>query len=127
MVLAISSMQVNGQITTPCTTSMISSFTPCMNFITRSTGNGSSPTSDCCGSLKSLVGSSMECACLILTASVPFQLPINRTLAISLPRACNMGGVPVQCRGPDSVLAPSPAAISPIPRGNLHFFIYIQL
>jgi hypothetical protein len=37
--------------------------------------------------------------CLVVTGSVPFGVPINRTLAISLPRACNVPGVPVQCEG----------------------------
>ncbi|KAF6134902.1 hypothetical protein GIB67_002303 [Kingdonia uniflora] len=81
-----------------------------------STGNGSSPTSDCCGSLKLLVGSSMECACLILTTSVPFQLPINRMLAISLPSFFTAKGAPLPSLGLDSVPAPSPAALSPSPR-----------
>ncbi|KAE8686150.1 Bifunctional inhibitor/lipid-transfer protein/seed storage 2S albumin superfamily protein, putative isoform 1 [Hibiscus syriacus] len=69
----------------------------------------SSPTQGCCGSLKLLMGSSMDCACLIFTASVPIQLPINRTLALSLPRACNMGGVPVQCKASGTPL-PAPAS-----------------
>ncbi|KAK9083804.1 hypothetical protein Scep_030275 [Stephania cephalantha] len=96
-----------AQITSPCTLSMISSFTPCMNFITGSSSNGSSsPTSDCCGSLRSLMTSSMDCGCLLITASVPLNLPINRVLAISLPRACNMGAVPIQCKASG---APLPA------------------
>lgn len=90
---------VYGQITTPCNPSVLSSFTPCMNFLTNSTSNGGSPTTDCCGALKNLTSNGLDCLCLIVTGSVPFQLPINRTLAISLPRACNMAGVPVQCKG----------------------------
>ncbi|KAJ7977366.1 Non-specific lipid-transfer protein-like protein [Quillaja saponaria] len=105
---------VNSQISTPCTTSMISSFTPCVNFITGSTGNGSSPTSGCCDSLRSLMGTSIDCACLVITANVPFQLPINRTLSLSLPRACNMGGMPVQCKASGSPPpAPGPAILGP--------------
>ncbi|KAK7843914.1 protein yls3 [Quercus suber] len=95
--LVISAILVKGQIRTPCTTSMINSFTPCFNFITGSSNNGSSPTSDCCSSLQSLTSTSVDCACLVLTANVPVQLPINRTLALSLPQACNMA-VPVQCK-----------------------------
>ncbi|KAK9146627.1 hypothetical protein Sjap_006530 [Stephania japonica] len=109
--MMISSMALfptsSAQITTPCTLSMISSFTPCMNFITGSSSNGSSPTRDCCGSLRSLMSSAMDCACLLVTASVPLNLPINQTLAISLPRACNVGGVPVQCKASGSPL-PAP-------------------
>lgn len=100
--LVISAILVNGQISTPCTASMISSFTPCFNFITGSTSNSSSsspPTTGCCGSLQSLLSTGTDCACLLLTANVPVQLPINRTLALSLPRACNIAGLPAQCKG----------------------------
>ncbi|OVA15518.1 Bifunctional inhibitor/plant lipid transfer protein/seed storage helical domain [Macleaya cordata] len=96
---------------------MISSFTPCLNFITQNAGNGSaSPTADCCTSLKSLLSSSMECSCLIITGNVPFQIPINRTLAISLPQACKLGGVPVQCKSSGAPLpAPGPASFGLAP------------
>lgn len=90
---------VYGQINTACSPSMLSSFSSCMSFITNSTANGTSPTSDCCNSLKSITSNSTDCLCLIVTGSVPFQIPINRTLAIALPRACNMPGVPLQCKG----------------------------
>ncbi|OMO80777.1 hypothetical protein CCACVL1_12755 [Corchorus capsularis] len=105
LVIALSA-SVNAQITTPCNPSMLSSFTPCMNFLTNSSGNGTSPTADCCNSLKNLTNGGLDCLCLIVTGSVPFQLPINRTLAISLPQACNMPSVPVKCKGPTS-LAPT--------------------
>lgn len=92
-------LPISCQINSPCSPSMIARFTPCMNLLTNSTANGTSPTADCCDYLRSLTGTGMDCLCLIVTASVPFQLPINRSLAIALPRACNMPGVPVQCRG----------------------------
>ncbi|KAF2285411.1 hypothetical protein GH714_003614 [Hevea brasiliensis] len=44
----------HGQINTPCTPSLLSSFTPCMNFLTNSSADGTSPTQDCCSSLKNL-------------------------------------------------------------------------
>jgi hypothetical protein len=93
------SIPVYGQISTSCSASMISSFTPCLNFLTNSTANGTSPSAGCCNALKSLTSGSKDCMCLIVTGNVPFQIPINRTLAISLPRACNMPGVPLQCKG----------------------------
>ncbi|KAM7488602.1 hypothetical protein LguiB_026086 [Lonicera macranthoides] len=100
--------------TTPCTGSMLASFTPCMNLLTNSTAGGTSPTTDCCNSLKSLMKSGLDCLCLLVTASVPFQLPINRTLAASLPRACNMAGVPIQCKASVAPIpAPGPAALGP--------------
>ncbi|TQD99287.1 hypothetical protein C1H46_015076 [Malus baccata] len=95
---------------------MISSVTPCANYITGSTSNGGSPTAGCCSSLKSLMGTGMDCACLLITGGVPVQLPINRTLALSLPRACKMGGVPVQCKASGSPLpAPGPSLLGPTP------------
>ncbi|XP_022728480.1 non-specific lipid-transfer protein-like protein At5g64080 [Durio zibethinus] len=105
----ISVIQVKGQTSTACTASMISSFAPCLSFITGSTSNGSSPTQGCCSSFKSLMSSSTDCACLIINANVPLQLPINRTLALGLPQACNMGGVPMQCKASGTPLpAPGP-------------------
>ncbi|KAJ8630725.1 hypothetical protein MRB53_024048 [Persea americana] len=110
--LPILMMTVTGQISTACANSMISSFTPCLNFITGSSGNGSSPSRDCCSALGSIIQSSTDCACLVLTGNVPFQLPINRTLAISLPRACNIASVPLQCRASATPL-PAPAPLVP--------------
>ncbi|KAJ9154287.1 hypothetical protein P3X46_027640 [Hevea brasiliensis] len=104
----------HGQINTPCTPSFLSSFAPCMNFLTNSSANGTSPSQDCCSSLKNLTSNGMDCLCLIFTGSVPFQIPINRSLAISLPRACNMQRVPVQCKASVSPIpAPGPASLGP--------------
>ncbi|PKI34464.1 hypothetical protein CRG98_045145 [Punica granatum] len=95
---------------------MITSFTPCFNFITGSSGNSNSPTEDCCDSFRSLMRTSVECTCLVITANVPIPLPINRTLAISLPRACNNGGVPMQCKASGSPLPPpGPVLFAPPP------------
>ncbi|KAG8370231.1 hypothetical protein BUALT_Bualt14G0095500 [Buddleja alternifolia] len=106
----------SAQITTPCTPSMITMFTPCLNFVTNSSTNGTSPSAACCSSLQSLMSSGRDCFCQIATGSIPFQIPINRTLAVSLPRACNMPGVPLQCRAagaPVPAPAPGPTAFSP--------------
>ncbi|KAE9621940.1 hypothetical protein Lal_00033048 [Lupinus albus] len=105
---------VNGQISTPCTTSMISSFTPCANYITGSTNNGAIPSNTCCDSLSSLMRTSMDCACLIISANAPI-LPgnfINQALALSLARACNIDAVNAQCKASGSPLpAPGPAIL----------------
>ncbi|KAI3408744.1 AAI domain-containing protein [Psidium guajava] len=112
--LSITTAPVRSQITTPCTPAMMSSFTPCMNFVTNSSLNGTTPTSQCCDSLKSLTNSGMGCLCLIVAGGIPFQIPINRTLAISLPRACNMPSVPLQCKSTGAPLpAPGPATLGP--------------
>ncbi|RID71971.1 hypothetical protein BRARA_C03881 [Brassica rapa] len=76
---------------------------------------------DCCNSLRSLTTGGMGCLCLIVTGSVPFNIPINRTTAVSLPRACNMPRVPLQCNANIApAAAPGPAgtfgpAMSPSP------------
>ncbi|KAJ9182138.1 hypothetical protein P3X46_006164 [Hevea brasiliensis] len=104
----------HGQINTPCTPSLLSSFTPCMNFLTNSSADGTSPTQDCCSSLKNLTSNGMDCLCLIVIGSVPFQIPISRSLAISLPSVCNMQGIPVQCNASGSPIpAPGPASLAP--------------
>ncbi|XP_010497019.1 PREDICTED: non-specific lipid-transfer protein-like protein At2g13820 [Camelina sativa] len=107
------------QISTPCTSSMISTFTPCLNFITGSSGGSVTPTAGCCDSLKSLTNTGMDCACLILTANVPLPTGfINRTLSLALPRACKMGGVPVQCQAAGTPLpapGPVPFLLAPPP------------
>ncbi|XP_024977003.1 non-specific lipid-transfer protein-like protein At2g13820 [Cynara cardunculus var. scolymus] len=107
---------IYSQISTPCSPSMITSFTPCLNFITNSTTNATStPTADCCNSLKTVTSSGTDCLCMIATGSVPFQIPINQSLAISLPRACRMPGVPLQCKAAAAtpIPSPGPAALGP--------------
>ncbi|CAH8357527.1 unnamed protein product [Eruca vesicaria subsp. sativa] len=114
IVVMMSSLMLGGKgqqiISTPCTSSMISTFTPCLNFITGSSGGSVTPTAGCCDSLKSLTSTGMNCACLILTANVPLPTGfINRTLSLTLPRACKMSGVPVQCQAAGTPLpAPGP-------------------
>ncbi|KAJ4957761.1 hypothetical protein NE237_024872 [Protea cynaroides] len=109
MVLMMSVIPVQGQTSKGCTTSMLTSFTPCISYLTRSSANASSPAADCCRSLGSLLNTSKDCTCLILSGNGPFRLPINRTLAVSLPRACNMSSVPLQCKAAGAPL-PSPGS-----------------
>ncbi|KAG5397917.1 hypothetical protein IGI04_019731 [Brassica rapa subsp. trilocularis] len=109
-----------------CTPSMMTTVGPCMSFLTNSTSNGTSPSSDCCNSLRSLTTGGMGCLCLIVTGSVPFNIPINRTTAVSLPRASNIAPAaapgpagtfgPAMSRGPATtpiVPEPTPAAQTP--------------
>ncbi|CAA2950549.1 Hypothetical predicted protein [Olea europaea subsp. europaea] len=112
--LILSDFRVNGQINTPCSSSMISSFTPCFSYLTGSSGTGSSPAAECCDSLKNLMSDSMDCTCLIVTGNVPVSIPfISRPLAISLPRMCK-SSVPLQCKATGVALPPSgPALFTP--------------
>ncbi|GAV89952.1 LTP_2 domain-containing protein [Cephalotus follicularis] len=114
MALVVLISPVHGQVGTSCTASQLTTFTPCLNFLSNSTANGTSPSAGCCNSLKSLTSGSMNCVCQILTGGVPFQIPINRTLAISLPRACNMSGVPLGC---NATAAPVPAPAGSVSLG----------
>ncbi|XP_016504069.1 uncharacterized protein LOC107822086 [Nicotiana tabacum] len=111
---------LNGQINTACTSSIFSTFTPCFNYLTGSSGNGSSPTEDCCNSLKSSMSDSIDCVCLMVTGNVPVSIPFIRTLALSLPQACNTG-VPVQCSASGVPLPPpGPALFAPPPAPAPH-------
>ncbi|CAI9259772.1 unnamed protein product [Lactuca saligna] len=123
--LAITVITVKCQITTPCTLSMITGFTPCVNYLTGSSANGRSPSASCCDAMESLMTKSMDCTCLIVTGNVPFSLPnpINQGLAISLPQACNSESMALQCKasgvslpppGPMLFAPPPPKAIAPI-------------
>ncbi|KEH23791.1 Lipid transfer protein [Medicago truncatula] len=96
---------------------MISStFTPCANIITGSTNNGLVPSTTCCDSLRSLMSTNMDCACLMMSSNAQiFQLPINQVLAISLSQACNINGASVQCKGPTGIGSNSPTLPSSAP------------
>ncbi|CAO1949061.1 unnamed protein product [Urochloa humidicola] len=104
-----------------CTASLITSFTPCLNFLTNSTnGGGAAPTQECCRSLGELMSASTDCACLILTGTVPLGMPVNRTLAVALPKACNSAAVPLQCRDTSAQIpAPGPVAAGTSSAGAL--------
>lgn len=82
-----------------CTASMISSFAPCIGYITGGGGSGS-PTADCCKAFGGIVTGGSDCACSMLTGAIPFSLPVNRSMAVTLPSFCNNASVPVfHCNG----------------------------
>ncbi|KAI8566284.1 hypothetical protein RHMOL_Rhmol02G0028300 [Rhododendron molle] len=104
---------VHAQISIPCTASMVSSFTPCINYVTNSSSTGASPTAGCCTSLASILSGGTDCMCQMATgATSALPIPINRTLALSLPKACKMSGVPLQCKA-SPIPAPGPIAFTP--------------
>nr|QPK41132.1 alpha-amylase inhibitor [Solanum tuberosum subsp. andigenum] len=129
IVLAI--LPINAQIvTSPCTATMLTSFTPCLNFL--SNGNGTAtPSPGCCNALRTMMGNGSACLCVIATGGIPFQIPINPNTTMSLPRACNMARVPLQCQastppaaapGPVGTEAPSASPTSaPSPKGTTAF------
>ncbi|KAL0323642.1 UNVERIFIED_CONTAM: hypothetical protein Sangu_1983500 [Sesamum angustifolium] len=116
--LTIVAAPVSSQSSASCTGPMIRSFSSCISFLS-SGSNASSPTSACCSSLRALMSNGQDCLCLIVTGGVPFQVPINQTLAISLPRACRMSGVPIECKATASPV-PAPDAGTPGQGGPLY-------
>lgn len=93
-----------GGAAVSCTAALVTSFAPCLNFITNNTA---SPTADCCRSLAGVVNASASCACLILTGSVPLGVPVNRSLAVTMPKACNTSALPLLCQGDPSTQSTS--------------------
>ncbi|KAJ8425883.1 hypothetical protein Cgig2_033156 [Carnegiea gigantea] len=102
----------NGQISTPCTSSMMTTLTPCMNYITGSGPGGSARPSltDCCSAFTSLVSNSVDCACLLVTASVPLPLSLSipKICNTPLPLQCKASGTPLPAPGPLQFATPPP-------------------
>ncbi|MCE0481094.1 hypothetical protein HAX54_038492 [Datura stramonium] len=106
-------LPINAQIvTSPCTATMLTSFTPCLNFLANSNGTVA-PSAGCCNALRTMMGNGSACLCVIATGGIPFQIPINPNATMSLPRACNMARVPLQCKAS----SPPAAAPGPVPTG----------
>ncbi|KAI3668146.1 hypothetical protein L6452_43223 [Arctium lappa] len=94
-----------------CTNALMG-MSSCLNFIT---GNSSTPSSSCCSQLGNVVQSQPQCLCQALSGDgISLGISINQTLALTLPRACNVQTPPVsQCNaanGPPATSTPSPAA-----------------
>ncbi|KAL2939946.1 Lipid transfer-like protein VAS [Bienertia sinuspersici] len=96
---------IHAQIpTSPCTNSMISSFTPCVNYLTNSSGSGSSPTTECCNSLRSLMSNGTDCLCQIVTASPGAPIPAPGPAAFGSPSP-----------SPATSMSPTPSSVGTAP------------
>ncbi|KAH8500320.1 hypothetical protein Peur_042227 [Populus x canadensis] len=93
-------------------TSVLISMSPCLNYIT---GNSSTPSSQCCTQLASVVRSSPQCLCQVLNGGgSSLGINVNQTQAIALPGACNVQTPPISsCNGASP--AASPAGTSEAP------------
>ncbi|KAA3471659.1 protein YLS3-like [Gossypium australe] len=60
---------------------------PCLSFVD---GEAKTPTVDCCGGLKQVLGKSKKCLCVVIRDRDDSSagLKINATLAAALPSAC---------------------------------------
>ncbi|KAL8201730.1 hypothetical protein R6Q57_010877 [Mikania cordata] len=80
-------------------TKVLIGMAPCLNYVT---GSSKTPSSSCCSSLASVVKSQPQCLCTALDGSTMASLgiSINKTIALSLPRVCNVKAPPVsRCNG----------------------------
>ncbi|XP_016173594.1 vegetative cell wall protein gp1 [Arachis ipaensis] len=74
--LMVTSAPSYAQISTPCNVSALSTvFTPCAGFLTNSSGNGTSPTAQCCGALKSITSGGMNCLFQCKASGTPLPAP----------------------------------------------------
>ncbi|KAB2050666.1 hypothetical protein ES319_A12G003500v1 [Gossypium barbadense] len=97
----------NAQMCTPALTNL----TPCLNYIT---GNTSTPSSACCSQLKTVVQSSPQCVCSMLSMGASLGITINQTLALKLPGSCQVQNPSLsQCNGGKSGTRSTAPAASP--------------
>ncbi|XP_037491250.1 non-specific lipid-transfer protein-like protein At2g13820 isoform X1 [Jatropha curcas] len=96
-------------------TNVLISMSPCLNYIT---GNSSTPSSQCCTQLSSVVRSSPQCLCEVLNGGgSSLGININQTQALALPGACNVQTPPLsRCNAASP--ADSPAGTAEVPTTN---------
>ncbi|XP_011013871.1 PREDICTED: non-specific lipid transfer protein GPI-anchored 2-like [Populus euphratica] len=87
-------------------TNVLISMSPCLNYIT---GNSSTPSSQCCTQLASVVRSSPQCLCQVLNGGgSSLGINVNKTQAIALPGACNVQTPPISsCSGASPAGSPA--------------------
>ncbi|KAJ6725996.1 BIFUNCTIONAL INHIBITOR/LIPID-TRANSFER PROTEIN/SEED STORAGE 2S ALBUMIN SUPERFAMILY PROTEIN [Salix purpurea] len=93
-------------------TSVLISLSPCLNYIT---GNSSTPSSQCCTQLASVVRSSPQCLCQVLNGGgASLGINVNQTQAIALPGACKVQTPPISsCNGASPAASPAGAPEAP--------------
>ncbi|KAH7522292.1 non-specific lipid transfer protein GPI-anchored 5 [Ziziphus jujuba] len=100
-------------------TNVLISLSPCLDYIT---GNSSTPSSDCCTQLASVVRSSPQCLCEVLNGGgASLGINVNRTLALALPGACKVETPPLSrcdAASPSDSPAGSPESSNTDPSGK---------
>ncbi|GLT78545.1 hypothetical protein SLA2020_500760 [Shorea laevis] len=96
LALVVAAMLCAGAAAQSSCTTVLISLSPCLNYIT---GNSSNPSSQCCSQLASVVRSSPQCLCQVLSGGgSSLGININQTQALALPGACNVQTPPIsQC------------------------------
>lgn len=104
LALALITMCWGGSMAQSGCTSVLIGMAPCLNYVT---GSSKTPSSSCCSSLASVVKSQPKCLCTALDGSTLSSLgfKIDKTLALGLPRACNVKTPPVsECNGMKNII-----------------------
>ncbi|XP_050218778.1 non-specific lipid transfer protein GPI-anchored 5-like [Mercurialis annua] len=111
VVAVVSTLWTGATAQFSCTNVLIS-MSPCLNYIT---GNSSTPASQCCAQLSSVVRSSPQCLCEVLSGSgSSLGININQTQALALPGACNVQTPPISSCNAASPVTP-PEGTPPLP------------
>lgn len=100
--IALVTMLWTGARAQSSCTSVLLSLAPCLNYVT---GASSSPSPSCCSQLANVVQSQPQCLCAALSGGgSSLGISINQTLALQLPKACNVQTPPVsECNGKNSI------------------------
>ncbi|GLJ07988.1 hypothetical protein SUGI_0079080 [Cryptomeria japonica] len=86
-------------------TNVLSSLSPCVNYIL---GTQMTPSQGCCDALASVVEKNAPCLCQLVTGNNSLGIAINQTRALALPSLCKVTTPPVSlCQGIPSPTAPS--------------------
>ncbi|KAJ4722494.1 Non-specific lipid-transfer protein-like protein [Melia azedarach] len=112
MILVLVTMFWAGAAAQSSCTTVLISMSPCLNYIT---GNSSTPSSQCCSQLASVVRSSPQCLCEVLNGGgSSLGIDVNQTQALALPGACKVQTPPIsRCNAASP--ADSPAGPPEIP------------
>ncbi|CAL0310636.1 unnamed protein product [Lupinus luteus] len=95
-------------------TNVLITLSPCLDYIT---GNASTPSSECCSQLASVVSSQPQCLCEVVNggaSSFASSFNINQTLALALPSACRVQTPPISTCN-DSSYFPIGVSVSDTP------------
>ncbi|KAF8016760.1 hypothetical protein BT93_H2093 [Corymbia citriodora subsp. variegata] len=119
LILAAAAMLWVGVAAQSSCTNVLISLSPCLNYIT---GNSSTPSSNCCTQLASVVRSQPQCLCQVLSGgSSSLGINVNQTQALALPGACNVQTPPISsCNAASPAESPSetPDSSTTVPSGN---------
>ncbi|XP_050236060.1 non-specific lipid transfer protein GPI-anchored 5-like [Mercurialis annua] len=111
--VAATMFAAGGMAQSSSCTNVLISMSPCLNYIT---GNSSTPSSQCCSQLASVVRSQPQCLCEVLNGSAASSLGVNvnQTQALALPTACNVQTPPIsRCSASTPAKSPSGTPESP--------------